>query len=82
MKCPTVVRGNLRLHLQYKDRASSEGWGSHPSVKISDPELFLSERTAGTKMEKSLKEKMSVTGPNWDPSQEKAPRPITPRHYY
>ena len=28
-----------------------EGWGSHPTVKNSDPELFLSKRTAGTKNE-------------------------------
>jgi hypothetical protein len=30
-----------------------EGWGCHPTVKNSDPELFLSKRTVGTKMEKS-----------------------------
>jgi hypothetical protein len=28
-----------------------KGWGSHPTVKNSDPELFLSKRTAGTKNE-------------------------------
>jgi hypothetical protein len=27
-----------------------ERWGGHPTVKNSDPELFLSKRTAGTKM--------------------------------
>ena len=32
-----------------------EGWGCYPTVKIPVPELFLSERTAGTKMEKSLR---------------------------
>jgi hypothetical protein len=26
-----------------------EGWGFHPTVKNSDPDLFLSKRTAGTK---------------------------------
>ena len=26
-----------------------EGWDCHPTVKNSDPELFLSKRTAGTK---------------------------------
>ena len=31
-----------------------EGWGCHPTVKNSDSELFLSERTEGTKMEKRL----------------------------
>jgi hypothetical protein len=30
-----------------------EGWGWHPTVKNSDPELFLSERTEETKMEES-----------------------------
>jgi hypothetical protein len=29
-----------------------EGWGYHPTVKNSDPELFLSKRTAGTRMER------------------------------
>ena len=32
-------------------------WGCHPTVKNSDPELFLSKRIAGTKMEKRLREK-------------------------
>jgi hypothetical protein len=26
-----------------------EGWGCHPTVKNSDPQFFLSKRTAGTK---------------------------------
>jgi hypothetical protein len=34
-----------------------ERWSCHLTVKNSDPELFMSERTAGTKMEKSLKRK-------------------------
>ena len=29
-----------------------EGWGCHPTVRNSDPELFLSKRTARTKMKK------------------------------
>jgi hypothetical protein len=32
--------------------------------KNSDPELFLSKRTAGTKMEKRLKERQSTDCPN------------------
>ena len=36
-----------------------EGWGCHPTVKHSDPELFQSERTAGTKIEKSLRKRRS-----------------------
>jgi hypothetical protein len=40
-----------------------EIWGCHPSVKNSDPELFLSKRTSGTKMEKRLKERRSSDWP-------------------
>ena len=36
-----------------------EGWGCHPTVKSSDPELFLYEGSAGTKMEKRMKERRS-----------------------
>jgi hypothetical protein len=36
-----------------------EEWGFHPTVKNSDPELFLSKRTAETKMKKRLREKRS-----------------------
>jgi hypothetical protein len=42
-------------------------WGYQPKVKISDPELFLSERTAGTKVERRLKERQSNDQPNLDP---------------
>ena len=40
-----------------------EGWGCHHIVKTSDPELFLSKRTAGTKVEKRLREKRSSDWP-------------------
>jgi hypothetical protein len=33
-----------------------KGWDCHSTVKNSDPELFLSERTKETKMEKEVKE--------------------------
>jgi hypothetical protein len=46
--------------------------GCYPTVKNSDPELFLSERTAGTKMEKSLRKRRSS-----DPAQGEVPRPDT-----
>jgi hypothetical protein len=36
-----------------------EGWDGHATVKISDPELFFSKGTAGTKMKKSLSERSS-----------------------
>ena len=36
-----------------------EEWGCHPTVKNSDPELLLCKRTAGTKMEKILRERRS-----------------------
>jgi hypothetical protein len=41
-----------------------EGWGYHPTVKTSDPELFLSRGTAGTKMEMRLRERRSSDSPN------------------
>jgi hypothetical protein len=40
-----------------------EGLGYRPTIKISDPELFLSKRTTGTKMEKRLKERQSNDWP-------------------
>ena len=46
------------------DRASSGGTGYQPTVKISNPELFLSKRTAGTTMETSLRERRSSDRPN------------------
>jgi hypothetical protein len=36
-----------------------EGWGCHPTVKISGPELFLSKRITGTKMDKRPRERQS-----------------------
>jgi hypothetical protein len=33
-----------------------DGWSCYPGVKYSDPGLFLSERTVGSKTEKSLRE--------------------------
>ena len=40
-----------------------EGWGYQPTVKISDPELFLSKRTAKIKLEKRLKERQFIVLP-------------------
>jgi hypothetical protein len=34
-----------------------EGWGCQTTVKKSDPELFLSKRTTGSKIEKTLRER-------------------------
>jgi hypothetical protein len=53
-----------------------EGWSCYHTVKISDPEFFLSKRTAGTKMEET-EGKAVVTGSTWDPSQRESPRPDT-----
>jgi hypothetical protein len=36
-----------------------EGWGCYPTVKKSDPELTLSKRTAGTKVEKRVRKRSS-----------------------
>jgi hypothetical protein len=43
-----------------------EGWGCHPTVKSSEPELSFSKRTAGTKLETSLRERKSSDCPKWD----------------
>jgi hypothetical protein len=40
-----------------KTRHQVERWGCNSTVKNSDPELCLSERTVGTKMGKSIKER-------------------------
>jgi hypothetical protein len=40
-----------------------EGWGCYPTVKSFESELFLSEETSGTKMEKSMREKRSSDRP-------------------
>jgi hypothetical protein len=34
-----------------------EGWGCYPTVNNSDPDLFLSKRTSGTKTEKIVRER-------------------------
>jgi hypothetical protein len=41
-----------------------EGWGCHLALKNPDPELFLSKRTSGTKMEKRFRERQSSDRPN------------------
>jgi hypothetical protein len=41
-----------------------QGLDSQPTVKISDPELVLSKRTAGTKLEKRLKDRESNDQPS------------------
>lgn len=42
-----------------------EGWGCEPSVKISNLELFLSKRIAGTKSEMYLRERKSSDMPKF-----------------
>jgi hypothetical protein len=42
---------------------NGEGWRCYPTVKNTDPELFLSERITGMEMERSLREKRSSDRP-------------------
>jgi hypothetical protein len=63
----------IESSLSRKTRHQVEKCRCHPTVKNSDSELFLSERTAGTKIEMRLR----VTSPNWDPFQEEVLRPDT-----
>jgi hypothetical protein len=51
-----------------------EGWGCHDTVKNSDSLLFLSERTSGTKMEKSLRKSRSSDRKKLRSSSEGGPR--------
>jgi hypothetical protein len=39
-------------------------WGCHPTIKNSNPELFLSKRISGTEMERRLRERWSRDPPN------------------
>jgi len=48
-----------------KTRHQVERWCCYPTVKNSDPELFLSQRTSGTKIEKSLRKR---NRPKWGSS--------------
>jgi hypothetical protein len=41
----------------------AEAWSCHPTIKNSDPELFLSKRTADKRMEKKLRERLSRDWP-------------------
>ena len=34
-----------------------KGWGYQPTVKVSDPELFLYKRTVGTEVEKTVNQR-------------------------
>ena len=49
----------------------------HTIVESSDPELFLSKGTTGTKMKKNMKERRSSDRPNWDPAQSETLWPDT-----
>jgi hypothetical protein len=54
-----------------------EGWDYHPTVRNSDPELFLSKRTAGTKLEKKLGKRRFSDWPKLGSSSRIVPRPDT-----
>lgn len=55
--------GTCRVLCSRKTGHQEEGWGCHTTVKNSDPVLFLFERTAGTKKEKSLRKRRSSDRP-------------------
>jgi hypothetical protein len=67
IKCPPVEKGKLQSPLPV-ERQDIKWRDEFPSYSPNVPELFLSKRTAGTKMEKSLRQTLSSyrlkLGPN------------------
>jgi hypothetical protein len=74
MKCPKVVRGNL----QHPSPVERQGIKWKDGIAIpqsnSDPELFLSERTAERKMEKSPGKRRSSDRPKFRSSSGGGPK--------
>lgn len=56
MKCPTGEKENLWSTSSVEKGYQVMGLCCHPTVKSSEPELFLSERTAATEMGWRLRE--------------------------
>ena len=77
MKCSQWGGGTCRVHLQWRDRTSWGGMWLPSHGQNSDPELFLSERIAGTKMEKRLGERKSSDRPKLGSSSREARGPDT-----
>jgi hypothetical protein len=63
MKYPTVGEELVEPTSSRKTGLQVKGWDSHPTVKNSDPELFLFKRTTGTKM-KTLRKRQFSDQPN------------------
>jgi hypothetical protein len=51
-----------------------EAWCCHPTIKNSDPALFLSKRTAGRKMEIRLRRRRSSDWPNLESMSKAGPK--------
>jgi hypothetical protein len=65
---PNIGERELEESTSSRSGPQVEGQGYQPTVKIPEPELFLSKRTAGTKMEKRLRERQANEGPNLEGS--------------
>lgn len=63
MKCPTVERGNLFSQPPAERQGIKWGMGLLSHSQNSDSYLFLSERTAGMEMEKTLRKRRACERP-------------------
>jgi hypothetical protein len=66
-----------RAYLQQKERASSEEWGGHSTVKILTQNCSCLKELQVWKWIRAWAKEGPATGRKWDPAQGEAPRPDT-----
>ena len=70
-----------REHVEFSSSRKTghqvEGWGCHPLVKNCEPYCCCLKELQGQKWRRDRRKGGPVTGPTWNTSQGKAPRPDT-----